>query len=259
MKSGHFDREIKSALECEAKQYEASEAMLEKIMKNIETGGTEVKMRKFNMKKTAIVAAAAIMLIGTVCYAGGKAVNFYSSSNARPDYTRYEDLEKAEAKAGVSAYAPESFLNGYEFKGINVINNKDTDEDGNAVAKYQSLCVRYARGAEAVSFFAEPLVRANEDADLGESYEKNGITYHCHELSNKFVPVDYVPTPEEEKAVAEGTLNIGYGASDISCETSRSVTWTYNGATYKLFAMDSDLSITCQELYEMALEIMETV
>lgn len=254
MKSDNLDNLIKSALECEARKYGAPEKMPDKLASKIKY--KENNMRKLSVKRTVVAAAAAIMLMGAVCYAGGKAVNYYSSSKSYPDYTRYEDLQKAESEANVKSYAPESFSNGYVFEGINIMTNKDCDGNGNAVAEYKSLCIRYSKDESEISFNAEPVIYGDEGEGCIEAYENDGINYYCHELSNKFVPVDYVPTAEEEKAVAEGTLNIGYGADQITCETSRSVIWTYNGISYHLFAMDSELEVTCADLYEMALEIM---
>ena len=91
------------------------------------------------------------------------------------------------------------------------------------------------------------------DNNLYDTFERYGITYYYHELRNKWVHVGYEPTDEEKAQMEAGTLNIGFGASEISYSDSKSVIWEVNSHEHHLFCMDNDISK--EDLIAMALEI----
>ncbi len=211
-------------------------------------------MKRFHMKKAVIATAAAVMVFGTLAVASGGVKYMASHSSAIPDYTKYTDLSTAEASVGLVTDAPESFSNGYRFNGINIVENSYENEEHNTIDSFRSISVRYKKGSDRISYDVDPRpVMAGEADSATDIMEENGVTYYYNELHSKWVPGNYQPTAEEQAQVEAGTLNIGYGASEISYSDSKSVTWEKDGNTHQIFCMDIDLSK--EELLNMALEI----
>lgn len=259
MKNNKFDNQIKKGLQKQAKYFEQSDNAdngFDNILSRLqeETNKEDFNMKHFNMKKAVIAAAVAVMAIGCVAAASGKVTNIFSHSSSIPDYRQYSDLAAAEAEVGITTNAPESFSNGYSFYGIYISDVGYRDEENATVDSFKSLSIRYKNGSDSVEYEVQPRPLLNTAADsYTDVFEEDGITYYYNELRSKWVTPDYEPTEEEKAQVEAGTLNIGYGASEISYSDSKEICWEINGQEHSLFCMDIDISK--EEFIQMALEI----
>ena len=259
MKNNQFDNQIKKGLQEQADFFGQSadpDSGFDKILDRLQTQKMEeTKMKHFNMKKAIIATAAAVMVLGTITVAAsGKITSIVSHSLAFPQYTRYTDLPKAESAAGVTTNAPETFSNGYQFYGISIENMSYETDDNTKVDSFKALSIEYRSGSDRVLYDVQPRPTLIENTDNRyETFEQDGITYYYQEMRNKWVPVGYEPTDEENAQMEAGTLNIGVGASEISYSDSKCIVWEVNGHQRELFCMDNEISK--EDLIAMALEI----
>lgn len=255
MKDNRLDHQIKKGLQEQVGLFADPDSGFDKILDRLqETKMEEKKMKHFNMKKAVIAAAAAVMVLGTISIASGIPTSIVSHTLAFPDYTKYTDLEKAEAAAGVTTNAPEEFSNGYKFSGINLVDYYYETDDNVKTDSFKSISIEYKKSSDNITYDVQPrpslIQTENHPYDI---FEQNGITYYYIEMRNKWVPVGYEPTAEENAQMEAGTLNIGCGVSEISYSDSKSLIWEINGHEHSLFCMDNDISK--EELIAMALEI----
>lgn len=266
MKNSLFDSQVKKELKNQAELFHSvsdTDTELEIIMRRIRQEGSKhrsasnersIKMKQFTMKKAVIATVAAVMVFGTLAVAAGGVKFISSHSSVIPDYTKYADLTTAEDSVGVTTNAPETFSNGYRFSGINIVDNSYENEEHNTIDSFRSISIRYKNGSDSLTYDVDPRpIDASYKNRSTDTIEENGITYYYNELHSKWVPGNYQPTAEEKAQVEAGTLNIGYGASEISYSDSKSITWEKDGNKYQLFCMDVDISKDA--LLNMALEI----
>lgn len=279
MKNNLFDNQIKNGLQEQAALFQSTtdtDIAFEKVMleakerqkqhslhqekervcaiqPKLEPKERSMNMKRFTIKKAVIATVAAVMVLGTLTVASGGVAGIRSSSSARLDYTKYTDLATAESRVGVTTNAPQSFSNGYTFKGITIKDMTYENEENAAIDSFQSVQVRYKSGSDDVSYEVLPRHILPVYNSSMEHFEKDGITYYYHAVRSKWVTPDYKPTAEEQAQVEAGTLNIGYGADSISYSDSMSLTWEKNGQMRQLFCMDVDLSK--EDFINMALEI----
>ncbi len=255
MKRNEMDNQIKNLLQHRADAYKVPEESWMIIERKLnQREGEKNNMKKFSVKKAVIAAAVAVMLTGTVCLAAGSVVTKCVNSSSIPDYRSYQDLSKAEEKTGVKTNAPEKFENGYSFNGIHIKSERGLDKNDVVVDEYQSLAIHYEMEGKVLTLNVEPrMTERLEDDFYTQILEEDGVKYYYKVLKNKFVPVEYVPTAEEESQMAAGDLNIGIGADKVTESTSYMMSWTYNNQTYELFTMD--VSLTAEEMLAMAREI----
>lgn len=256
MKLTKNDDHIFSVLQQKANCYPLPDDLKSRIHTKIEQSNREVTyMKRINIKRTAAIVVLAAALTGTVCYAAANNLQIFTSSSASPDYTHYEDLGKAEKKANVSSNALSSFSNGFQFKGITI--DKQETKLGKDTDRYKCLSIEYSNGTDDIDYIVTPRMM-NQDvpaSHIDQTFEQDGNTYYYQEVENKFVPEDYQPTEEELAAVADCSLNIGYGDDEIHTCTGMTLWWYDTDAqvTYQLFGFD--LSLSPEELYQMALEL----
>ena len=96
--------------------------------------------------------------------------------------------------------------------------------------------------------------RFEQTGDIAAS--EGDVDIYYSSFTNKFVPPDYEPTPEEEKQVEEGSLNIGYGSDEITISESEYVSWSDEGITYSILTMDNVLGKDV--LVDMAMDIINS-
>lgn len=265
MKNNLFDNQIKIGLQEQASLFQSTtdtDITFEKVMLDAEERKKQhslhqergINMKRFTIKKAIIATVAAVMVLGTLTVASGGVKYIASHSSAIPDYTKYADLSTAENSVGVTTNAPESFSNGYRFGGITIVKREYENEEHNTIDSFRSISILYKNGTDKLTYIVDPRpVSAKYKSNSTDSMEENGITYYYNELHNKWVPGNYQPTAEERAQVEAGTLNIGYGADEISYSDSKSITWEKDGNKFELFCMDVDLSK--EALIKMALEI----
>lgn len=251
-----IDEIIKEELKDKADLFNIPEDMSERISFQIQQEQKErkSKMFKMNKKKAVLLVACVVMVLGCASMAAGKVVGIVSHSSNIPTYTQYSDLSKAEKKVGVTTYAPESFTNGFMFKGIYVAHSERMDEQNQVMAEYDYLEMEYKKDKTRVMLNVEPYDTITGEQDFYSETEVNGVNCYYTTFENKFVPLDYEPTDEEKKAMEEGRLNIGYGTDEIETSISMQICWLVDGNTYSLFYMDEEPVLSMDDLMKMAEE-----
>lgn len=255
----NMKQNVKAVLEKEAEAFCLPMEMEDRIMNTWMERKSDNK-KIFSLKRAAVIAMAATLMVGTVCFAASKVASIVSTSRSGYEYTEFSDLYKAEKEIGVKSYAPESFKNGYEFGGIRVINTQTIDENGEQVQSYKELDVSYEKEDEVVDLQVFPNKEIYSEIDPEDMFERNGISFSYIEMLNKFVPEDYEPTKQDMKDMEEGKINMAYSdEEEISEVVSRELSWSHEGKVYTLFLMGDEPSLEKQDLLNMALEVIENM
>ena len=134
-----FDKYIKNELNKSVEDSSPSDYLKNKIDLEINSQGEK---GEFKMKKRFVLVAAAALVLSVGVFAAGKITGTISSSTSFYNYTNYDDMAKAEKKAGFDAYAPES-LGDYKFDGITMVNMADMDDTGAKLNKRKGIDVDY--------------------------------------------------------------------------------------------------------------------
>lgn len=258
-----MDDRIRNALQNTGTRIEASESLKQRIDFQIADGSVkeEHKMKRMNMKKVVLGVAAACLMVGTIAIAGSGIVSYVAHSSSIPDYTKFEDMEKAEAEIGYSVDGVESFDNGFRLDGIHIHEAMLQDENGNALGEKKGLYMTYSKGGEELGIICEKLLPVENGDILKEggydrTSEAGDIVMGYRSYTYKAVPPDYEPSEEEKMAVESGRLQIGYGTDKVEINEFSSVVWVKDGVRYDLSGFD--VSLSAEEMFGMAQEIMES-
>lgn len=223
------------------------------------------KMKKFTFKKGLIIAAAAVLVLGSAAIATQGTTRVISSSSwVFPTYKEIPSAEKLEKDIGISPKILSEFSNGYTFDSATKVDNAIEDlvdgskrvvvvENGKE-QKFKSLSIKYKNGDDKITLHTESSdFDIEKKAQEAESY--NGISIGYTAFTNKFVPGDYQQTEQDIKDEAEGKYVFSYGTDDIEIHEVQGVTWIQDGIKYHINAMDSPLNE--QELIDIAKEIID--
>lgn len=223
------------------------------------------KMKKFTFKKGLIIAAAAVLILGSAAVATQGTTRVISSSSwAFPTYKEIPSAEKLEKDIGITPKVLPEFSNGYTFENATKVDNAiENLVDGSKRVvvvengkeqKFKSLSIRYKNGDDKITLDAE-----SSDFDIEKKAQEaeiyNGISIGYTAFTNKFVPGDYQQTEQDIKDESEGKYVFSYGTDDIEIHEVQGVTWIQNGIKYHINAMDSPLNE--QELIDIAKEIID--
>lgn len=261
MEDRKLDSLIEETLEQQADRISMSSDLQRKIKQEIRAAQMkeESTMRKhLSVKKVVLAAAVMCVLMSMVAVAGGKVAGWVSGSNPNnPDIVSFAEIGKADSHMGVKVYAVEKFTNGLSFdRGFNQTVN-EVDDAGVVVGTFPETMLRYVDGKRFASLSVIP---AGRDDQTALHAEKKVITYKGFDLTvvkdyYRFVPTDYVVSPEEEAAMKAGQLYISYGSSEVENVVYYAVTWS-NGLDYNLMA-SNDNGVGEEELVQMAKEIID--
>lgn len=258
MDNSILERKIKEALSKKAEETCADTFAAQRIwMKVHHQLEEEEHMKRRNWKKTAIVAAA-ICVLGSMTVLGlGKTVTVTGGSSPADMITSYAEAEAKQNSLDSYAKMVEKFSNGYEFEYAVPVHSEGTDKDGNVTGKETTMHVTYVKeGAANVSLSTSRITMG----ELGEPDAvlalEDGTELHYSTLVNKFVPVGYKMTEEEQKLMEAGKLNVAEGADEIEIKLSSSVIWEQDEITYHLFTFSQDMS--ADEMLQMAREVAES-
>lgn len=268
MKTGYEDK-IKMALEMRCGSISASEALKQKIDREIRiqgkiipidlSGGQEVSMKKseqgrkhFSAKKLVIGVAAACLLISGGVFAG-KTAGYISGYEK--EYT-YAELDKAEEKLGFSPDVAEAFSNGYSFEKMWVGNTRAVDENQETVYTFPELSVDYVKdGVSDISLYVDMR------PEKGEQDKEPDLTDQCGDIAlrydvytYKFVPAGYELTEEDKANLERDDYEISEGSDEIEYSQMTHVTWEKDGVYYCL--LGSDTALTGEEMFAMAKELI---
>lgn len=210
------------------------------------------KMTK--IKKTVLVVAAAAVLMSATVFAGSVTISKYiSSSSGIPEYTEVISKQEMQKDFGFAFEMPESFSNGYTFKDAVNTHTKSMDEGDSVVEKYDEISAQYEKDGKRISLYVN--AGTEPERQQTDAREYDGCKFYFTSYTNKLVPGDYVLTPEDEAAQANGELVFSYGMDEVTISEVQSVAWTDNGINYLILGIDSELDE--QELMKMAHELFD--
>lgn len=223
-----------------------------------ENAGKENKMRRTGVKKTFIIAAACCLLFSTVVIASTGIIKYSVAHSTSGEYTDYEDIAKAEDRAGIKIKAPENFSNGYTFKEAGVVESEDRGENDEVINKFKEIMVAYTKeGEDKVAVYTMPeqhfMITSPDTADNSTTID--GIEVYYYTDTYKWVRPDYELTDEDKRRQEEEGLQISVGVSENYETQTCNCMWIQDGVGYDLLCTDS--AIPADTMFEMAREIIQ--
>lgn len=218
--------------------------------------GREGTMKRFNMKKAVILAAACCLLVGTVCVASSGKITSLVSGFYHKEFESFEELSKAQASAGFSIKAVERFQNGYTFSGMCVNDTKGLDENGNTLEQYKQINIDYEKEGESVLYFhAQQAAHVHDEGrEADQSTNVDGVEVEYYVDTYKMVPEGYELTEQDEENLKRDDYYISEGADEISETRMSYVVWFQDGIKYSI--MNINEATPSGVLFEMAKEII---
>lgn len=215
----------------------------------------ESGMKRWNIRKTA-VAAAAICVIGSItAAAAGRLMVTTSHSDWREAVYEYGQMEEMGQDMGLKAGLPQTFSNGYTFANALPVEMEAEDESGSPVDAGKSLSVGYEKeGEPELTINVEKDSLGGDYGDQAQAVDIDGVTAYYSVNSYLFVPAGYELTEEEEKEAREHGLVVSYGTDEVVRQTWQNLSWSQDGQSYTMGIFDS--SMTKDELVQMAGEII---
>ena len=213
-------------------------------------------MKKFGLKRTAVLVAAACMAFGAIGVAStGRA---YVTGGSTPgEYTAFSELEKVEAKTGLDVRAVEKFANGYQFKEMSVMHEQDHTENGTVIGEYAGISIQYEKeGAYDLSLCMDDVEHA-EGAEAREAVtqqEIDGLTLKYYLDTYKWVPAGYELTEEDKANLEKDNYFISEGVDEVSVNQVCCVIWEQDGVLYDLLCTKGE--VPAEEMFAMAAEII---
>lgn len=213
-------------------------------------------MKRRHPKKALILAAALCAAFAVAAAAYTTIVASMTSSSTNGEYTRFDQLSKAEKKADLDINAVESFDNGYSFKEMSISHNKDEDENGNTIRQYKGIDIWYTKGSSPDIFLSALPQRAGAaeaDRAADDIADIDGITVSYYSDTYKFVPPDYELTAEDRVNEQKDNYFISYGSSKVEIQQIATAIWVQDGVVYTLSANDNCPS---DQLFSLAEQII---
>ena len=245
-------RNVSEKLDAESSEYPACPIQNER--KSVTMKLNAIKSNTRSKKKISVIAAVAVLALGTTVFAASGIISkWYSSSSSDPEYKSLPTAQQVKKDIGYDAVLISEFENGYAFKDGSIVNNDLADEDGNSVEKFKSVSFDYEKNGDTV-IFSQDKFNSKIDMDGNVIKTVDGTDIYYYSYTNKIVPADYKMTDEDKKAEADGELVFSSGSSDVQISEVQSVTWVKDNIQYQLMQMDGALSR--DELAEMAEEVI---
>ncbi len=213
----------------------------------------EKENNRMSIKKTAILAVAATLVLGVVAFAATTfIVEWSSSSSAIPEFESLPTQEELKEEISFAPTLPEKFENGYVFKNASVVNDEMVDNNGNVFGG-KSICARYEKDDGKIDLFAEAVTPFTEN--YGEVIANvNGTGLYYFQYTNKLVPGDYEMTEADKRAEEAGEIVFSYGSDEVRVCVVKTLGWQKDGVRYELMQFDGEL--TKGDLAEMAKEML---
>lgn len=222
----------------------------------------EVKMKKFHVKRVAVAAAVACVLLGTTAYAASNWENVTTlmSSGGDTSYDSFDKKAKAEKKAGFAVDAVESFSNGYSFEEFEVVDTVGIDDNNNEQMKYKNLNAVYTNeaGNRLMMFAFESKYGVDNPEGLpkpAQSYVVDGVEVNYYVYHYKFVQADYELTPEDIENEKDPSYFISYGSDKVEEKEMANIDWEKDGIKYSI--LDSGANETPESLLSMVEELLK--
>ncbi|MBR1477000.1 MAG: hypothetical protein IJ608_03445 [Lachnospiraceae bacterium] len=261
-----IESEIRSAYDELHFSKEAKERMTEVLiadalsLKNNTNGGRK-NMKRFSIKKVAILTAACVTVLGGTALAASGRIVSVSSSGTYQEYTSYNEVEKVEKWAGFDVVAPQHFEAGYDFAAISRVNNSGYYEGGSDAGNWKSIDIDYENAdGKRISIYAEEFDTLTRDrASLSEHVTDTrdiaGTAVYFNRMENLFVPSEDYVTEEQQKRMDEDPYhyNIGIGSEEVEEVVSVSASFEKDGIWYEMFTFED---VDFDTLASMAGEII---
>ncbi len=257
------ETELGKALHDIGERVEASDELKCRIDRRlIQMEKEKQNMKRFSVKRVVIGVAAACLMVGTVCVAGSGLKSYVCGGSAIPEYTKFEDLTKAEQEAGFEVNAIEKFHNGYALEGINVNLSSIVNEAGKKEEELKDIYIRYKKDGKGFFLTAHELFESEDPETIvkgdkvpDQVIQVGDVEVVFNHYTYKFVPVGYELTEEDKKNLERDDYEISYGADEIQIGQYMSVTWLDDGILYHIGG--HDLSFDAEEMLNMAKEVIE--
>lgn len=247
---------IRQALQAQAEKISSCENT-EKAKKNIleSIKKEEFYMKKTNLKKTVILAAAICVLGSLTALGSGLFGNIISHSSHLDEIKDFSKVAELTEKADLNMKYVESFSNGYAFSyAVPRYSAYDDPSTGKTSDQWTDVSMNYKKdNSEDVYFDATKHIMGDMSSD--DTAECGGITLNYINQQFLFVPPDYEPTDEEKALQEEGKLEISYGSDKKEYKAYEYLLWEDGGIYYSLSAFDAQMGK--DGLAEMAKEIIE--
>ena len=214
------------------------------------------KRMRYNKKRTGLVVAAALVVMGAVtAVAAGKVA--YTSSSTHLDEridTVAEFLPQAKATLGEGAKILQRYSHVSAFAYGYLIDVEAFDDANNKVGSYPEANVSYTGPGNVNLSVTKPLKWAaeNDHYQVEESYKDIRIQGKTDRYL--FLPPDQEPSEEERKQEAEGKLMISYGSSEVERKEFHSVSWREGDLQYLLYTFED---VQLGDLVAMAKETID--
>lgn len=217
----------------------------------------ETTMMKFNTRRMGILIACICLFAGITVFAAGKIESLQTGKNYKA-FTKYEDYDKAVAKAGYQIAAPEQLNDEYIFKEYSIVGTDAKDSDNNTVSSFKEFKVTYEdkKGDQLVlntlkssDYQDEDVVKPDEICNI------NGVSVSYTTYRMITVPDDYELTAKEKAMQETGKIWFTKGGFDNREETEYAfVSWEKDGIRYNL--MDEGLKMQKESLFQMAENVL---
>lgn len=247
---------ISHTLRGQAGSIQVTSADTEKIRRSVHRRIEEESgMKRWNVRKTMVVAAA-ICVFGCITAVAAGKVAYTTGHSSHLDEFTYDKLGEMETELGYKTKAPETFANGYRFDTGVPTHNESMDEDGNVMKTGESFSLTYKKdGMPEIFLSAENVKMYDEEEKPDQTLEHNGIALGYSADQYLFVPPDYQVSEEDKAREAAGELYISYGSSEVQHSTVQSISWEDGGVFYCMNTFDNALG--AQDLAQMCGEVID--
>ncbi len=219
--------------------------------------GKDNIVKEFRLKRTIVIAVAFCLLFSTVVVASTGIIMYSVSHSVKGEYADYDDLVRAEERAGIRFKAPESFENGYSFKEASVIESQNRGENDEVVSTYKQIMAAYTKpGEDMIALYAtlEQFFTVGQPERADSKTEIDGTEVYYFVTPYKCVTPDYEFTEEDIRRQEEEGLQIGVGAAEIFEKQVCNCMWVQDGVGYDMLCMDSVLP--SETMFDMAREMI---
>ena len=251
-----LEEQIGRALCSRAESIQVTSADTERMRRSVHRKIEEESgMKKWNMKRVFVVAAAICVLGAITAVAAGK-VAYTSGGGSHLDDFTYDKLREMETKLGYTTNAPETFSNGYRFDMGMPIHQDAMDQDGNVIKSTEGFSLNYKKdGNPDVFITVQGTSLYDEEGQPDQTFDHNGITLNYTRDQYRFVPPDYQVSDEEKAKEAAGELYISYGSDKVQDKVAQSMLWKDGEKVYIITAMDNPM--TARDMARMAGELID--
>ena len=214
------------------------------IMKNKNQSLKTVKLKKV----FAIVAVAAVFLLGSTAFASGVLTGWHSYSEK--EYSSIPSEQEYIADVGYAPVLIQDFENGYSYNTGYVVNNEHADSKTGEVEKFKSAMFEYEKNGELLYFWQEKSDSISLGGDVVDSFA--GVDIYYSNYMNKIVPEDYQMTEADKEAEEKGELVFSWGSDSVQIMEVKNACWSEDGISYMLLQTGGEL--TENDMVSMAKE-----